>query len=145
MNPDDLPGERPGERRADKKHKSGNTMLQNALKLCAKMSAASVEFRLITRLPTLVAEYEHPHRALRELEQVRALLDVDPELIDHAYMQLPHVIPAAIDEAAKTFVEGLDRDGWTQVLLAALEVPDYPSENVIDMSKWVLRLQRQPG
>ena len=64
--------------------------------------------------------------------QVRILLDIDLELIDHARPVLHRVILAAVDEAARTFVQGLDRDGWREVLRVALEVDD-PPENIVNL------------
>ena len=112
---------------ADDKNRIGSTMMRNALKLCGRMATAAVEMRLITRLPVLVGEYGEAHRALREPDRVRALLDIDDELIDHARAALHRIVLAAIDEVARTFVEGLDRDGWREVLLAAPEVTTCPT------------------
>ena len=55
------------------------------------------------------------------------MLDIDDELIDHARAALHRIVLAAIDEVARTFVEGLDRDGWREVLLAAPEVTTCPT------------------
>jgi hypothetical protein len=116
--------------------RKSNPLLQNVLRLCSRMSSAAIEFRLIVRLPVLVEEFGEAYRALRHIDQVRILLDIDDELIDHAYMELHRIVPAAVDEAAKAFVAGLDKDGWKQVLLVALEVPDYPSENVVSLEAY---------
>src|SRR5262249_29923762 len=96
-----------------------STMLRNALRLCERMATTAIEMRLITRLPVLVKEYgQAPYacaRALRELAEVRALLEIDPELLLHAEFMLPRAVLAAVDEVANTFVEDLDKDGWREV------------------------------
>ena len=90
--------------RAMPRQRSG-TMMARALALCERMSTAAVEMRLITRLPVLVAEYGDAHRALREPDQVRTMLEIDQELLDHARPALHRAVLAAVDEAARTFVE----------------------------------------
>jgi hypothetical protein len=63
------------------------------------------------------------------------LLEIDDELVLHARPSLHRVISAAVDEAARTFVVGLDRGGWREVLLVALEVDD-PPENIVNLDAW---------
>jgi hypothetical protein len=115
--------------------KQNGSLLVNAMKLCERMSATAIEMKMIMRLPHLVEEFGVAYRALREPDQVRALLDIDPELIEHAQPSLHRVVLAAIDAAAEMFVERLDKAGWEQVLLLALEVDD-PPENVIPLEAW---------
>jgi hypothetical protein len=122
---------------ANNKNRNRNPMMQNALRLCERMASSVIEFRLIVRLPVLVEEFTHPHRALRHVDQVRIILDIDPELLDHAWLSLHRVILAAVDEASRNFVEGLDRDGWVQVLELALEIDDPAgSSNVVRLGDY---------
>ena len=112
------------------------TLMARALALCQRMAAASVEMRLVTRLPVLVEEFGQPHRALMRPDEVRALLEIDDELIEHARPSLHRAILAAVDETARTFVPNLDRHGWRTVLLAALEVDEPSATNVVLLSAW---------
>jgi hypothetical protein len=115
-----------------------DTMMARALKLCERMAASAIEMKITVSLPRLVQEYDGPYgfaRALREPDQVRLLLDIDDELLLHARPSLHRVVLAAVDEAATVFVEDLDRHGWREVLLVALEVDD-PPENLIDLDAY---------
>ena len=80
------------------------TMMRNAMALCQRMAVAAIEMRIITRLPALVAEYGDAYRALLRPEEVRILLEIDAELLEHARPGLHRAILAGVDETAWTFV-----------------------------------------
>jgi hypothetical protein len=110
---------------------SDPTLMARVLKLCERMAAGAIEMRLITRLPLLV-------------ESRRTAPCASPPSCESCWRSTRNSSStpgprcralAAVDEAARTFIEGPDRDGWREVLLATLEVDDPPA-NVIALDAW---------